>query len=196
MSEEIEFDGGAVNDDGNYDVDEDEYGDDDEIIDDHANQDEDIDKSGKVKTEVLEDNEDPSLEINNFDDFEQVNVSNNNTNRRKLSGYPIMSFIEHTKLYSILCDYLSRSKFELPIGMLDEKEVKSCDVFRIARFWIANRAKFPLPLGIDRIIVGNNIEKVDVNKILSVEDLDFHDDNHDEHRFYYNFNSEPYGNAC
>lgn len=195
MSDEIEFDGGAVNDDGIIDGDEDEYGDEDEDIDDHANQDEDIDKSAKIKTDKTDD-EDPSSEINQFDDFEQPVILKKNANRKKVSGYPIVSFIEHTRIYSVLCDYLSLSKFDIPSGMSNEEEVKSCDIFRVARFWIANRDKWPLPLGISRQVTVSTVENVNINNMMFMEDLDFHDDNNDEYRFHYNFNAQPYSNAC
>lgn len=196
MSDELEFDGGIVNDDGDYEEDIDEYGDEDENIDDHEHQDEDIDKSGKIQVKKDDEDNDQNSEINQFDDLIHTVTTKKNINRRKVSGYPIISFTEHTKLFSVLCDYLSKSKFDIHPGMEGEDEVLSGDIFRVARFWITNRHKWPLPLSISRHIVGNTFEKVDVNNMLFVEDLDFHDDNHDEYRFHYNFNAKPYGNIC
>ena len=195
MAEEIEFDGGMLNDDGEYGDNIEEYDDEDELIDDHANQDEDIDKSWKV-SEKKEEDDDQFFELNYLEDTVQITSSKKSIPKRKTSGYPIISFTEHTKLYSILCDYLSKSKIDIPVEMENEEEVKSCDIYRIARFWIANRRKYNLPLTVERQITGNNIEKVDVNDAIFHDDLDFHDDNNDEYRFYYNFNSEPYNNAC
>lgn len=196
MADEIEFDGGVFNDDGENIEEFEEYGDEDEKIDDHEGYDKDIEKSDRIVLNK-ENDDDPNHQINQFDDLiTTTTIPKKNINQRKISGYPIISFIEHTKLYSILCDYLSNSKLEIHPGMETEEEVLSGDIFRIARLWIANRDKWPLPLGIDRHILGNTFEKVDINTMLLVEDLDFHDDNNDEYRFHYNFNLTPYGNAC
>lgn len=195
MSEEIEFDGGAVNDDGVIELEDDYEGDDDDVIDDYANQDEEVDNSYKVK-QVENNNDDVDVDADFFDELTQVNNFTKTYAKKKISGYPIVSFIEHTKVYATLCDYISKSKIDVPPEMLDEEEVKTGDAFRISRFWITNRDKYPLPLGISRIVVGNNVENVNINNSLLMEDLDFHDDNNDEHRFHQNFNAKPYDNSC
>lgn len=194
MYSELEFDGGAINDDGDYDQDEDDFDDTDIQVDDHENQDEDFDKSGKTKEEKPLD-EDLIDDINNFEELVTTTTLTKGKGRRKVSGYPIISFTEYVALYSNLCDYISKSKIEIPPEMADEEEVKSCDIYRTARFWIRNRSKYPIPLGISRHILGNTYENVDVNKSILFEELDFHDDNNDEYRFDFNFNKTNYNNS-
>lgn len=169
-----------------------DYDDEDEKYDDYANQDEDIDKTGKQKEEKTE-IEDIPIDMDNFDDLTRPSTSSSVLSKRKTSGYPIVSFIEHTKLYAVLCEYLSQSKIDIPPEIMDSPEIMSGDIFRAARYWISVRDKFPIPLSIDRHIVGSTHEIVDINKSIFMEDLDFHDDNNDEYRFHYNFNSKPYG---
>lgn len=194
--ERFDLDGGAFNDDGDEYDDPEEYDDDDEKIDDYAAQNDGIDNSAKNKTQNDDKGEDENLEINQFEDFTTITTVSKNTNKKRTSGYPIVSFTEEAKIFSSLVEYLSKTKIDVAPGLEKEEIYQSGDIFAISRFWIANRKKYPLPLGIDRHILGKTFEKIDPNKMVFVSDLYFHDENHDEHRFDWNFNDKPYKNIC
>lgn len=173
---------------------EEEYGDEDFVTDEYANQNEDIDNLNKSNQKGDEE-DDNIVDINQVEEIETV-VIKKDTNKITTSGYPIISFIEHTKIYSTLCDYISKSQLEVPESMENEPEVLSGDTFRIARFWINNRRRWPIPLTIKRHIQGNIYEDVDPNNLMFMDEIGFKDDNDDTHLFYQNFHPEPYDNSC
>lgn len=188
---------GFSNDNEKYASDDEENNDnydDDYEINEYENQDEDIDESFKKKVDKEE--EDELFEIDQIQDFDTSMNIYNNPKRKKTSGIIKMTDYEFAKLYGTFADYIMTSRLEIPPEMEDEEEVKSGDVYRIARFWINNRKKYPLNSKIERHLYGNVKERVDPTKLLTNEDLEFHDDNSDSYKFTYNFRDKPYENSA
>lgn len=190
-------DHGFVNDDDKYGSDDEQNNDnydEDYEINEYENQDQDIDESLKKKVE--KDDEDELFDIDQIQDFDTSMNIYNNPKRKKTSGIIKMSDYEFAKLYGTITDYIVTSRIEIPEEMEKEEEVKSGDAFRIARFWINNRKKYPLNAKIERQLYGNVKERVDPTKLLTNEDLEFNDDNTDSYKFVYNFRDKPYNNSA
>ena len=185
-----------IDDDDKYDSEDEQNNYDDDYdydINEYENQDEDIDDSQKKKSDK---NDDENFDLDQIQEFDNSMNIYNNPKRKKTTGIIKMTDYEFAKLYGTLADYIMTSRLEIPEEMENEEEVKSGDVFRIARFWINNRKKYPLNVKIERHLYGNIKEKVDPTKLLTNEDLEFNDDNTDSYKFVYNFRNKPYENSA
>lgn len=167
--------------------------DEDHDIDDYAGQDTDIDNSGKKNLEKNKnDDNDDLFDLNDIDDFEKKYNTNGTIVKKKTSGYPVISQAEEAKLYGLLTTYIIENKLSVPEGMKDEEIMQSGDAYRIARFWLDNRDKYPIDMKLSKNLYGKVVEMVDPNKLKTHHECGFHDDNNDEYRFAWNFRNEPY----
>ncbi|MDR3597169.1 hypothetical protein [Clostridium sp.] len=168
--------------------------DDDSDIDDHANQDADIDESSKKQ--VQKEEEDNLMDTDQDINFGPQTTIYNNLKRKKTSGILKISLPEYSRTYGTLTKYIMEGKIDIPEEMKEEEEVKSGDAFRIARFWIFNRHKYPLPLTLGRELYQKVVEYVDINKLVLEDELEFNDDNSDSYKFFYNYRDKPYDNGA
>ena len=129
-------------------------------------------------------------------DFEKSLFSVINPKFKKTSRISRMSKYEYCVLYGKLAEYIQQSKLYVPEGLLNDPEVLSGDIFRISRCWIKNRKEFPIPLNLDRILFGHNVEKINPSELETDDYYAFLDDEDDTDRFYYNFRDEHYDTSA
>lgn len=177
----------------NSDDEKEEY-DDEEIpdIDEYGHQiDGIVDVSNKI-IDTKNDEDETQFDLNTSDNYRDFYEVFNNSKRKKKSNFPKFTKYEYSKLYGTLAQYIMFSNIKVPEEMKETYEVRTGDEFIIARYWIKNRKKYPLPTNLLRVLYLNVSETINPSNLYDEDDLSFKDDNDDTDRFYYNFRSSPY----
>lgn len=178
------------------DIEEEEYDDEDYIVNDYENQDSDIDESAKQIEEIDNEFDDPIIEENNNDSFEDSLNTKSYSKVKNKTNYGKMTKYEFAALLAKLSSYLSDSKIDIPETMFKEKVVETANILKIALFWIRNRKVkgWEIPLKIKRQITAKVFEEIRPENLFIEEELDNEDGDDDDTltRYYYNFRATDY----